>query len=387
MLKEKKKKVIVATSIAFLQILFLSVMLFLGIHYKGQLPDYIAFWPAGRLVLEGHYYNIYNIDSIIEVQRTVIPNLEALIMHVHPPFFLFFTVPLAYFNFYTSCFIWIILTSGFYAFICWKIAPHRYALIFSLFFPPFMISFEMVQTGAICTVFLASAFLIFGEKKAQWAGLCLALLIIKPHLGVLIPIALLASRQWKMIISASVWALLLFFVTIMIFDFKLWLSCLKIIQYFGKLYLGSSNYDILHYQSFFGFLQFVKVSNSLALGIQFIIGACVFFLIIYVWRSKEFCYQSQVGILVAGIFMFSPYIMMYDHTMLVISYLIAIRYFLDRDTIFSRTNLLFGLSFFCEVLIFAFRLPAGFFGAFFVMILLLLPENRKISHDHIVKSH
>ena len=380
-----KREFVITALLALLQFALLTAILLLDIQFKDALPDYIAFWPAGRLVLEGNYNLVYDIESIIDVQRTVVPGLQALIMHVHPPFFLFFTTPLAYFDFYTSCLIWLAITSCFYGYACWRIFPNRYAVLLSIFFPPFIISFSMVQTGAICMFFFAGGFLLF--RGAPWkAGLCLSLLLIKPHLGILIPVALLASRQWKIIGATILWTGFLFVVTLLFFDLQLWFDWYKIIRYIGELYLSSTEYNILHYQSFFGFLQFLECPIPVAWGVQFVIGLINLAIIVFVWSRDGFCYETRIGVLVAATFMVSPYIMMYDHTMMIVGYLVLARYFLDEKNLTSKTAILFALSVFCETLILMFRLPAGFFGAMFMMIAFLLPENRKVCEERLSKT-
>src|SRR5258708_19295063 len=54
------------------------------------------------------------------------------------------------------------------------------------------------------------------------AGACFGALIFKPHLGVLIPVALLAGRQWKAIAGAVASAAALVALSLLAFGWKTW---------------------------------------------------------------------------------------------------------------------------------------------------------------------
>ena len=45
------------------------------------------------------------------------------------------------------------------------------------------------------------------RKHPVWAGVCIGLLAIKPHLALLFPVALLAARAWRTILAAAVTAI------------------------------------------------------------------------------------------------------------------------------------------------------------------------------------
>src|SRR3546814_4826722 len=74
--------------------------------------------------------------------------------------------------------------------------------------------------------FLTGALLIGGLRllgpKPILAGICFGLLTVKPQLGILLPFALLASRQWTAIVVASVTAALLVGASALLFGWESW---------------------------------------------------------------------------------------------------------------------------------------------------------------------
>lgn len=79
------------------------------------------------------------------------------------------------------------------------------------------------QNGAYTTALLIAA-LALAPKRPLLAGLFAGLLTLKPHLGVLIPIAWLAAGYWRAIFSAACVAIVLFVLTGLLFGFTVWVE-------------------------------------------------------------------------------------------------------------------------------------------------------------------
>ncbi len=57
--------------------------------------------------------------------------------------------------------------------------------------------------NAFITAALIGFSLVFLERRPWLSGIFLGLLTYKPHIGVLFPLALLASRNWRALASAT----------------------------------------------------------------------------------------------------------------------------------------------------------------------------------------
>lgn len=62
------------------------------------------------------------------------------------------------------------------------------------------------------------------ERSALLAGILFGLLTFKPQLGVLLPLALLAGRQWRAFIAAAATAAVLFAASVILFGANVWLA-------------------------------------------------------------------------------------------------------------------------------------------------------------------
>jgi hypothetical protein len=77
------------------------------------------------------------------------------------------------------------------------------------------------QNGAL-TAALLIAGLLAAPGRPVLAGLMFGLLTIKPHLGILIPLCLLASGNWRAILAASATAVAIAAITGTLFGFAVW---------------------------------------------------------------------------------------------------------------------------------------------------------------------
>lgn len=88
--------------------------------------------------------------------------------------------------------------------------------------PAGLMNIALGQNGALTAALLIGG-LSIAPKRPILAGILFGLLTMKPQIGILIPICLLASRNYRAIASAVVTTGALFIVTGLIFGFESWL--------------------------------------------------------------------------------------------------------------------------------------------------------------------
>jgi len=160
--------------------------------------DFLAFWSAGKLVLSGMAGHVYDPDAISAIQAgTGSRNTFAF---VNPPPFLFVVAPLGWLSYPVAWVCWIAAT---YAF--WLAATRRLdrrATRPVAAFPGALVAAWHAQTGLLTSGIQALAASTL-EKRPFLAGIFIGTLIVKPHLAVLFPVALIASRNWRAIAGAT----------------------------------------------------------------------------------------------------------------------------------------------------------------------------------------
>lgn len=166
--------------------------------------DFSVFWAAAKLAEAGNATEAYDTSRLNEVQRLAIPNVEARYGWFYPPNFLLILWPLSKLDYPAAFWTFMLATAGAYFFILHR-AAEGIPILFLMAFPGFFVNLIQGQNGFL-TAALAGLSILLMERRPRLAGILIGLMIIKPHLAVLFPISLIASRSWKTLGIAAITA-------------------------------------------------------------------------------------------------------------------------------------------------------------------------------------
>jgi hypothetical protein len=155
------------------------------------------------------------------------------------------------------------------------------------------------------------------ERHQIWAGVLLGLLTIKPQLGILIPIALIAAGAWRAILSAVVTTALLVAGSIALFGIAPWTAYLHQTAPFQTAILeyGTGLFTLMMPTPFMaarimgwdigiGYI----LNAATALGAAIVVG--------WAYRAKSGSADLRAVILLTATLLASPYAFNYDMTAL-----------------------------------------------------------------------
>ncbi len=142
---------------------------------------------------------------------------------MYPPTFIPLVIPLAWFSYWISYLLWIGVTALPYLAAMRMILPTRIALPFALAVPPAYFNLLYGQTGFLSGGLIAGGLACIRSRPAL-AGVLIGLASVKPHLGVLIPIALAAGGHWRVFLSASVTVIATIIASMLAFGLEPWLA-------------------------------------------------------------------------------------------------------------------------------------------------------------------
>ncbi|MBN9504679.1 MAG: DUF2029 domain-containing protein [Altererythrobacter sp.] len=167
-----------------------------------QGSDFLAFWGAGRAVLEAVPQAAYDLEWQARVQTGAGPS--EWFAFVNPPPFLFVAAPFAALPYPLAWIAWNAATYALWAWAAIKAFPRLWLLV--LVFPGALIAAGHAQNG-----FLTGALLVGGvallDRRPLIAGALLGALVIKPHLALLVPFWLAAGGRWRAFAAAGAIAL------------------------------------------------------------------------------------------------------------------------------------------------------------------------------------
>jgi hypothetical protein len=185
----------------------------------------------------------------------------------------------------------------------------------------------MGHTGFL-TAGLTGLSLVFMERRQWLSGLFLGLLTYKPHFGLLFPIALLASRNWRVIGSAALTTAVLMVLAAMAFGYDGWA------QFIDSLTdrtsgLGPAPGVVPRLHSVFGLFNHAGANPYVSWSAQLAVCVIVALGIWMLWATSN-SFNLKAAALCAGIFLVSPYALFYDMTILSIAAAFFIKEGLSR---------------------------------------------------------
>ncbi|MCB5292811.1 hypothetical protein BJQ90_02250 [Arthrobacter sp. SO3] len=174
------------------------------------LPDYLAHWTGAGLLLAGDSADLYDPQTQQAFQTGALGSLPTLAWFVSPPVVAAFYAPFALIPYNLSALVWLALSATLLV-ACTlslrSLAPelllHKRKLVFlAVFASPVVV--ELLGGGQDSAFVLAVWLLgirLLGTGHSYWAGAIFGLGFAKPQLFVLVPIALLATRNVRALAS------------------------------------------------------------------------------------------------------------------------------------------------------------------------------------------
>jgi hypothetical protein len=170
------------------------------------------------------------------------------------------------------------------------------------------------QNGFLTAALLGAALLSL-ERRPVLAGVFIGCLTYKPQFGILIPVALVASRDWRAVASAAATTALLAGVSIAAFGVSAWEAFPRgLLQQSGVVLLAAGQpegADWGRLQTVYGLIRLLHGGGALAWTGQGAMTLCAAIVVWFVWRSPA-RHALRAAVLSAAALLASPYAFTYD---------------------------------------------------------------------------
>jgi arabinofuranan 3-O-arabinosyltransferase len=243
----------------------------------------------------------------------------------------------------------------------------RIGYLLAAAFPAVLPNFIVGQNGFLTASLIGGALFLL-ETNPISAGILLGLLTYKPHLGLLIPIALAAGGYWRTFFTAALVAAVIAGASWLVFGAEAWQAFLGNIGHTSQAFLSEGWADWSKLQTAFGLTRTLGGSETLAWTVQAVVSLAAAILVAIVWRSKT-PYDLKAAALGVGVLLATPYLYTYDLVVLAVPLAFLLRFGTARG--FLPWDLM-GIGVACGlVLVFPFvKLPVGFAALLVVAALL-----------------
>nr|WP_314442395.1 glycosyltransferase family 87 protein [uncultured Sphingomonas sp.] len=258
--------------------------------------DFLFFWDSARLVVEGNAAQVYS------GRNTSLGYLEPL---GYPPPFLLLIWPLGLTGYGPALILWLAVTGA----IFWL--SSRQALAHVLTNPGAALNVHFGQSSFVTGAFFLGG--LFSLATPAVAGLLIGGLAIKPHLALLVPLALVAGGHWRVLAYAGLSAGLLVAAAAIAFGPGIYIAWwVSLSQYRDWLVSGYWPWSIV--SSVYGMLRWSGLPFVPAMGVHLLVAATAALLVWRAWREQWAC---KVEVAAAATLLASPYLFTYDSILLV----------------------------------------------------------------------
>lgn len=164
--------------------------------------DFTSFWSASKLALGGAPAGAWDVARHHAQETALVGRDTGYAAFFYPPIYLLICLPLALLPYLASLAAWLAVTGALY----WRMARvwlgERIGAMPILAFPAVLANVGHGQNGFLSAALFGGGALWL-ERRPILAGLCLGGLAYKPHLGLMIPIALALGGRWKSFAAAG----------------------------------------------------------------------------------------------------------------------------------------------------------------------------------------
>jgi alpha-1,2-mannosyltransferase len=279
--------------------------------------DFIVFYAASKLALNGDPTGIYSISKMNLIMTSVIGSNVTFYPWHYPPSFLVIVLPLSLLPYGISFAIWIFSTLYGYLWIVRRIAPHRLTTLLFLSFPPAIINFFYGQNGFLTTIFLGGGLLLL-DSRPFIGGLLLGVLSYKPQLAILIPIALLAGRNWRALIGTAVSCISLALISLIVFGIATWKAFLYNISFATELLKYNKEFWG-RMPTIFASARFLGAGLPVTETLHGALALVAMGLVVWFWWRRV-SLPLRASILTLAIFLTTPFAFVYDLVLLALPF-------------------------------------------------------------------
>jgi hypothetical protein len=285
-------------------------------HQIGR--DFINIWAGPQLAFGGQLTTLFDIHAYHAAIGVLFGQPLPFHNWSYPPFTLLAFWPFAQLPYFVALAVWTVGLFAVFAGVTLSQVerPRRASALLALILAPAcLINTINGQNGFLSAVLMIGGILSI-DRQPILAGILFGLLTFKPHLGVVLPFALLALGAWRVIATASITALVLVLLSIAAFGVEPWRQYIEV----------AGAYQVLLLERFRGFYTYMMVSGvagartfgltyPVALALQIALAVPVLGAAIWAVRSTTDA-SRRTFVVVSATPLVTPYTFNYDLTAL-----------------------------------------------------------------------
>jgi hypothetical protein len=275
--------------------------------------DFINWWTAAKAALDGDVMTLFDFDTFHDLQQTLLKESLEFRNWSYPPHIIPWIMWLGLMPYTMAFAVWTALTFIAYAFaVAYKRAKPWIVTLFLMLAPSTCINAIEGHTGFLTAALLVGGLRLLDEAPIA-AGVLFGFLSVKPHFGLMLPIALVAGRYWRTIGATLVTTLLLVAASIYLFGMEPWQAFLDITMPAQRDLLEADIGQLYQIMMISPFMTMRLSGYSLmtAYSVTGVVALVAALAVIYVFRYSR-SNELRGAVTITTTFLASPYMFNYD---------------------------------------------------------------------------
>jgi hypothetical protein len=187
--------------------------------------DFINYWSGAKLAASGQAARVYDLQGFVAFERAHVAANATLKWYSYPPVALLLSLPLALTGFVSGAILWLAVGYSLNAVLLARSLDWRWAWLAAFATPAALMNALSGQNGAFSATLFAGSILLLARRP--WvAGALLGMLCFKPHLAILVPLALAAGCYGRAFAGAALSVLTLCGASALLFGPGTWTAFL-----------------------------------------------------------------------------------------------------------------------------------------------------------------
>jgi hypothetical protein len=318
-------------ALAILNLAFAAALIvpsYITLDAPGQVPDFVAFWAAARLALEGtpalaYDWQAHRAAEVAGLGR----DFDGWMPWHYPPPVQLAVAPLGAAPLFAAMALWVGGTALLYLWTCWRILPHPNAVLAGLAAAPTALTLINGQIGFLMAALMGWALLDLDRKPIR-AGLLMGLLGFKPHLVLALPVALIGAARWRTALAGAAATLGLAGLSWAVLGGATWRAFAVSVTDTTRVFAGTgaAEQNWAMGAGIYGYLRHLGADAGPAMAVQAAAALAVLALTVRAWRAPPVTPEIKAALICFATLIAAPRVLNYDLHILVIGALFQTRH-------------------------------------------------------------
>jgi hypothetical protein len=293
---------------------------------NAPVQDFMVFYTAARAVLDGDPALLFDgVAFTAHLNASFAALLAApLTLHpfVYPPTFLLVAVPFGLLGFWWAYAVFLAASLALLLLALRSVIaagwPWKLSVVAVLLSPATAFTVAVGQNAFLTTSLLVGGFGLLGRAPLR-AGILLGCLSFKPQLWLLVPVALLAARQWRVLAAALVTAAVFALLSLAVFGWAPWEHWFGLILGRDPQFADWLTAGRMYGQSMFAEAVLLGASHGLAQAVQAAAMLAGALLVWLAFTRPALPADMRLAVLLTATLLAAPHVSNYDAVMLTVA--------------------------------------------------------------------